>query len=366
MSEKVVEQWGDDKQRRRVDEEFESLPSRDDDISVPDKMGTAAVARTHGTMREIEGRDSVGLYLEEIAREPLLDAETEVELSKTIEAGLMAEALLKEGRIGRKKGGAPMSATQEELEWLAEEGRKAVDRFITANLRLVVSIARKYGNAQMPTLDLIQEGNTGLIHAVEKFDYTKGYKFSTYATWWVRQAITRGIAQQARVVRLPVHVVEEINQISGARRTLQRQLGRDPEPHEIAEELGFDLERVLNLMDWGREQVSLDEPLTDDSSVSLGDLIPQSIIPGPDNEVTTADSRTFLKELVSQIDPERTAEIVSLYYGLTDGQPRTLKQIGEIYGFTREYARQVRDNGLGKLRKVAKERGYDVHDYIPD
>ena len=172
------------------------------------------------------------------------------ELSKTIEAGLLAEHLLQAGRIGRK-GGAPKSASQEELEWLADEGRKAVDLFISANLRLVVSIARKYGRSQMPMLDLIQEGNTGLIRAVEKFDYTKGYKFSTYATWWVRQAITRGIAQQARVVRLPVHVVEELNQVAGARRTLERQLGRDPEPHEIAPELGMDLDRVLDLMSMG-------------------------------------------------------------------------------------------------------------------
>ena len=189
---------------------------------------------TAGT-REIEGRDSVGLYLDEIARNPLLDAQTEVELSKTIEAGLMAEHLLATDRVGRKKGGAPGYATREELEWLAAEGQKAVDTFITANLRLVVSIARKYGRAQMPMLDLIQEGNTGLIRAVEKFDYTKGYKFSTYATWWVRQAITRGIAQQARVVRLPVHVVEELNQVGSARRTLERQLGREPDPQEIAD-----------------------------------------------------------------------------------------------------------------------------------
>ena len=178
--------------------------------------------------REIEGRDSVGLYLDEIARTPLLDAITEVELAKTIEAGLIAEHLLANGRVGRRKGGAPKCATEEELEWLAEEGRKAVQQFITANLRLVVSIARKYGRSQMPMLDLVQEGNTGLIRAVEKFDYTKGFKFSTYATWWVRQAITRGIAQQARVVRLPVHVVEEINQVSAARRNLERQLGYVP------------------------------------------------------------------------------------------------------------------------------------------
>ena len=237
--------------------------------------------RTTGATREIEGRDSVGLYLDEIARNALLDAAAEVELSKTIEAGLMAEHLLREGRVGRKKGGAPMNASQEELEWLAEEGRKAVDTFITANLRLVVSIARKYGRAQMPMLDLIQEGNTGLIRAVEKFDYTKGYKFSTYATWWVRQAITRGIAQQARVVRLPVHVVEELNQVGGARRTLERQLGRDPDPSEIAAELGMDVDRVLDLMAWGREHVSLDSPVDEDGDTSLGDLMAQETSPGP-------------------------------------------------------------------------------------
>ena len=183
-----------------------------------------------------------------------------------------------------------MSATQEELEWLAEEGRKAVDTFITANLRLVVSIARKYGRAQMPMLDLIQEGNTGLIRAVEKFDYTKGYKFSTYATWWVRQAITRGIAQQARVVRLPVHVVEELNQVGGARRTLERQLGRDPDPQEIATELGMDLDRVLDLMAWGREHVSLDSPVDEDGDTSLGDLMAQETSPGPGPHASSTSS----------------------------------------------------------------------------
>ena len=160
------------------------------------------MSTTRTTDREIEGRDSVGLYLDEIARTPLLDAITEVELSKTIEAGLMAQHLLDEGRIGRRKGGAPKSASEEELRWLVEEGERAMQQFVNANLRLVVSIARKYGRSAMPILDLIQEGNTGLIRAVEKFDYAKGYKFSTYATWWVRQAITRGIAQQARVCLL--------------------------------------------------------------------------------------------------------------------------------------------------------------------
>jgi RNA polymerase primary sigma factor len=303
------------------------------------------------TTREIEGRDSVGLYLDEIARTPLLDAETEVELSKTIEAGLLAEKLLEQGRVGRRKGGAPMSATQEELEWLAEEGRKAVDRFIEANLRLVVSIARKYGRAQMPMLDLIQEGNTGLIRAVEKFDYTKGYKFSTYATWWVRQAITRGIAQQARVVRLPVHVVEELNQVGSARRTLERQLGRDPDPEEIAQELGMDIERVLDLLSWGREHVSLDTPIDEDGDTSLGDLMAQETSPSPDLEVLDVEARERLDRLVSLLD-DRSADIVRSRYGLVDGRQHKLADIGAKHGISAERVRQLEREALQKLRRL--------------
>ncbi len=301
--------------------------------------------------REIEGRDSVGLYLDEIARNPLLDAETEVELSKAIEAGLMAEHLLATGRVGRKKGGAPGYATQEELEWLAEEGRKAVDQFITANLRLVVSIARKYGRAQMPMLDLIQEGNTGLIRAVEKFDYTKGYKFSTYATWWVRQAITRGIAQQARVVRLPVHVVEELNQVGSARRTLERQLGREPDPQEIAQELGMDLDRVLDLMSWGRDHVSLDTPVDEDGDTSLGDLMAQETAPGPDLSFLDVEARQRLDALVDSRD-ERAADIIRSRYGLTDGRQHKLADIGAKHGISAERVRQLEREALQKLRRL--------------
>ena len=304
---------------------------------------------TRGTSREIEGRDSVGLYLDEIARNPLLDAAREVELSKTIEAGLMAQHLLDTGRVGRRKGGAPMSASEAELEWLAEQGREAVTEFINANLRLVVSIARKYGRSAMPMLDLIQEGNTGLIRAVEKFDYTKGYKFSTYATWWVRQAITRGIAQQARVVRLPVHVVEELNQVGSARRTLERQLGRAPEPEEIATELGMELDRVLDLLSWGREHVSLDTPVDEDGDTSLGDLMAQESSPGPDLTVLDVEARERLNALVGQLD-ERSADIIRSRYGLVDGRQHKLADIGARHGISAERVRQLEREALARLR----------------
>src|SRR5207342_2777504 len=306
--------------------------------------------RTTGTTREIEGRDSVGLYLDEIARNALLDAAAEVELSKTIEAGLMAEHLLATGRVGRAKGGAPLRASREELEWLAADGQRAVQQFVKANLRLVVSIARKYGRSAMPMLDLVQEGNTGLIRAVEKFDYAKGYKFSTYATWWVRQAITRGIAQQARVVRLPVHVVEELNQVSSARRTLERQLGREPDPSEIATELGMDIDRVLDLMSWGRDHISLDTPVDEDGDTSLGDLMAQETTPGPDLTVLDTESRDRLDALVDTLD-ERAADIIRSRYGLTDGRQHKLADIGAKHGISAERVRQLEREALQKLRR---------------
>ena len=316
-------------------------------------MTTSTTSRTsRRNDREIEGRDSVGLYLDEIARTPLLDAATEVELSKTIEAGLLAQALLAEGRVGRRKGGAPGCATQAELEWLAAEGQRAIQQFINANLRLVVSIARKYGRSAMPMLDLIQEGNTGLIRAVEKFDYAKGYKFSTYATWWVRQAITRGIAQQARVVRLPVHVVEELNQVGGARRLLERQLGRDPDPTEIAAELGMDVDRVIDLLAWGRDHVSLDTPIDEDGDTSLGDLIAQESTPGPDLTVLDTESRDRLARLVEMLD-ERSADIVRSRYGLTDGRQHKLADIGARHGISAERVRQLEREAIAKLRRLA-------------
>ena len=299
-----------------------------------------------------EGKDSVGMYLAEIARTPLLDAAREVELSKTIEAGMMARHLLDTGRVGRRKGGAPKSATEEELTWLAETGEQALQEFITANLRLVVSIARKYGRSAMPMLDLVQEGNTGLIRAVEKFDYAKGFKFSTYATWWVRQAITRGIAQQARVVRLPVHVVEELNQVTAARRNLERQLGYDPEPAEVALELGMDVDRVIDLMSWGRDHVSLDSPVDDDGDTSLGDLIARETLPGPDNQVINLETRELIAGLVGNLG-DREADIVRARYGLLDGRQQKLADIGKRHGISAERVRQLEREALGKLRRIA-------------
>src|SRR3954454_7843894 len=292
------------------------------------------------------------MYLAEIARTPLLDAQREVELSKTVEAGLFAKHLLAEGRIGRRKGGAPKSATEEELTWLAEQADLAIQEFIQANLRLVVSIARKYGRSAMPILDLVQEVNTGLIRAVEKFDYAKGFKFSTYATWWVRQAITRGIAQQARVVRLPVHVVEEINQVNAARRTLERQLGHDPEPEEIATELGMDLDRVLDLLSWSRDHVSLDTPVDDDGDTSLGDLIAQATAPGPDSNFIDVESRDRLSHLVERLD-DRAADIIRARYGLVDGRVHKLADIGAKHGISAERVRQLEREALQKLRLLA-------------
>lgn len=304
-------------------------------------MNTKTRARTNDG---IDGKDSVGLYLESIAKTPLLTAEQEVLLAKRIEAGQFAQAVL-DGRAEKT-----LKATREELEYIAQDGEAAMQHFVRANLRLVVSVARKYGRSQMPLLDLVQEGNTGLIRAVEKFDYAKGFKFSTYATWWVRQAISRGIAQQGRIVRLPVHVAEQVNQISAVRRNLERTLGREPEVNEIATELEVTEERVVDLIRYSRDHVSLDAPVEEDGDTSLGDLIARETSPGPDEVVLTQEDRERLDAMLEGLD-ERSADVVRRRYGLLDGRQAKLSDIGKVWGITAERVRQIERAALVVLRE---------------
>ena len=297
----------------------------------------------------IDGKDAVGLYLEGIAKTPLLTAAEEVELAKTIEAGLYAEKILSGVVTSAERGRKAKRPTPDELEFLIEDGQRALQRFVTANLRLVVSVARKYGRSQMPLLDLVQEGNTGLIRAVEKFDYTKGFKFSTYGTWWVRQSISRGIAQQGRIVRLPVHVAEQVNQVGAVRRTLERRLGRDPEVVEIADEMGIEVDRVLDLIRYGREHVSLDAPVEEGGDTALGDLIAREPMPGPDEVYMDAEEHQRLESLLDELD-ERSADVVRRRYGLLDGRQAKLADIGAVWGITAERVRQIERHAIAKLR----------------
>jgi len=306
-------------------------------------------ARRTRTTDGIDGKDAVGLYLDGIAKTALLSAEEEVELARRIEAGLYAQAILDGEIIDESRSKKPVRVTRKELEELARIGEEAMNRFVTANLRLVVSVARKYGRSAMPLLDLVQEGNTGLIRAVEKFDYTKGFKFSTYATWWVRQSISRGIAQQGRIVRLPVHVAEQINQVSAIRRNLERKFGRDPDLREIAEEMGIEEEKVLELIQFSREHVSLDAPVEEDGDTALGDLIAREPAPGPDELVLDAEERARLEQMLSKLDP-RSADVVRRRYGLLDGRQAKLADIGEVWGITAERVRQIERHAIAKLR----------------
>ncbi|MEU6021574.1 RNA polymerase sigma factor RpoD/SigA [Micromonospora sp. NPDC048871] len=296
-----------------------------------------------------EERDLVGVYLHEISRTPLLDAAMEVDLSKAIEAGLYAEHLLGEDRV-------PDGATREELSRLVAEGERAKDLFIRANLRLVVSIARRYVRSGMPMLDLIQEGNTGLVRAVEKFDYERGYKFSTYATWWIRQAISRAIAQQERTVRLPVHLVEDVNRMRNVARQLTRELGGDPEPEQIAAALGVTVERVNELVRWSQDTVSLDTPVGDDGDTNLGDLVADSDAPSPEEIVLTGLERQRIEGLLNHLD-DRSAGIMRARYGLEDGREHSLTEVASRFSLSRERIRQLEIQALGRLRELARAEG---------
>jgi RNA polymerase sigma factor (sigma-70 family) len=313
-----------------------------------------------------EERDLVGVYLHEISKTPLLDAAQEVDLAKAIEAGLYAERLLDpeeklEGASGRAEPwvGALRpgeGVTEAELRRLVVEGEDAKDRFIRANLRLVVSIARRYVRSGMPMLDLIQEGNTGLVRAVEKFDYLRGYKFSTYATWWIRQAISRAIAQQERTVRLPVHLVEDVNRMRNVARQLTRELGNDPEPEQIAAAMDVPAERVRELMRWSQDTVSLDTPVGDDGDTNLGDLVADSDAPSPEDVVLAAMERTRIEGLLNHLD-DRSAGIMRARYGLEDGREHSLTEVATRFSLSRERIRQLEIQALGRLRELARAEG---------
>ncbi|MGW1715124.1 sigma-70 family RNA polymerase sigma factor [Streptomyces sp. NPDC002156] len=314
-------------------------------------VGGARSVRAHGG--EIADRDLVGMYLDEIARTPLLDAAKEVELSQTIEAGVFARQIL-DGETEAKA-----DATVEELEALVAEAERAKDVFIRSNLRLVVAVARRYPRSGLPLLDLIQEGNAGLVRAVEKFDYRKGFKFSTYATWWIRQAITRSIADQSRTIRLPVHLVEELGRIRRVQREFNRKNGRDPEPAEIAAELDSNQERVIDVLDWARDPVSLNMPVDDEGETQFGDLLEDTSAVSPEQSVLTLLRSEELDDLIGRLD-QRTASIIKMRYGIDDGRERTLTEVGKEHGLTRERIRQIEKHALLELKKLARDTGFDA------
>ncbi|RLV73287.1 RNA polymerase sigma factor [Streptomyces rapamycinicus NRRL 5491] len=318
--------------------------SDDDEDDAPAQQVAAAGATA----------DPVKDYLKQIGKVPLLNAEQEVELAKRIEAGLFAE-----DKLANSDKLAPK--LKRELEIIAEDGRRAKNHLLEANLRLVVSLAKRYTGRGMLFLDLIQEGNLGLIRAVEKFDYTKGYKFSTYATWWIRQAITRAMADQARTIRIPVHMVEVINKLARVQRQMLQDLGREPTPEELAKELDMTPEKVIEVQKYGREPISLHTPLGEDGDSEFGDLIEDS------EAVVPADAVSFTllqEQLHSVLDTlsEREAGVVSMRFGLTDGQPKTLDEIGKVYGVTRERIRQIESKTMSKLRHPS--RSQVLRDYL--
>jgi RNA polymerase primary sigma factor len=302
--------------------------------------------------------DSVRAYLKQIGKVPLLNAEQEVELAKRIEAGLYAAERL---RAGEEGGEQPPHQLVRDFSWISRDGERAKNHLLEANLRLVVSLAKRYTGRGMAFLDLIQEGNLGLIRAVEKFDYTKGYKFSTYATWWIRQAITRAMADQARTIRIPVHMVEVINKLGRIQRELLQDLGREPTPEELAKEMDITPEKVLEIQQYAREPISLDQTIGDEGDSQLGDFIEDS------EAVVAVDAVSFslLQDQLQQVLQtlsEREAGVVRLRFGLTDGQPRTLDEIGQVYGVTRERIRQIESKTMSKLRHPS--RSQVLRDYL--
>ena len=314
-----------------------------DDADEPEQQVMAAGATA----------DPVKDYLKQIGKVALLNAEQEVQLAKRIEAGLFAEETLNEPDLDAQ--------LREDLEWIAEDGHRAKNHLLEANLRLVVSLAKRYTGRGMLFLDLIQEGNLGLIRAVEKFDYTKGYKFSTYATWWIKQAITRAMADQARTIRIPVHMVEVINKLARVQRQMLQDLGREPTPEELAVELDMTPEKVIEVQKYGREPISLHTPLGEDGDSEFGDLIEDSEAVVPAEAVNFTLLQEQLHDVLDTLS-EREAGVVAMRFGLTDGQPKTLDEIGKVYGVTRERIRQIESKTMSKLRHPS--RSQVLRDYL--
>jgi RNA polymerase primary sigma factor len=328
----------DDVMRLLEQDGIEIVDPGSDDSEDQRMIGGTERARRAGTS------DLVRIYLREIGKVPLLTAHDEVELAKAIEAGLFAQEMVHSGR-GRAVGDSP---TASELGIIAEDGVRARQRLIEANLRLVVSIAKRYIGRGMVFLDLIQEGNLGLIRAVEKFDYTKGYKFSTYATWWIRQAITRAIADQARTIRIPVHMVETINKMARVQRQLHQDLGREPTPAEVAVEMGMPADRVAEIQRIAQEPVSLQAPIGEEDS-DLGDFIEDADAVVPIEAAAFMMLQDQLEQVLDTLSP-REQRVIQLRFGLIDGHPRTLEEVGKDFGVTRERIRQIESKTLIKLR----------------
>ncbi|MCV7038105.1 RNA polymerase sigma factor [Mycolicibacterium moriokaense] len=344
-----------------VDDDEIAEPSEKDKASgdfVWDEEESEALRQARKDAELTASADSVRAYLKQIGKVALLNAEEEVELAKRIEAGLYATQLMAELA---EKGEKLPAAQRRDMMWICRDGDRAKNHLLEANLRLVVSLAKRYTGRGMAFLDLIQEGNLGLIRAVEKFDYTKGYKFSTYATWWIRQAITRAMADQARTIRIPVHMVEVINKLGRIQRELLQDLGREPTPEELAKEMDITPEKVLEIQQYAREPISLDQTIGDEGDSQLGDFIEDS------EAVVAVDAVSFTllqDQLQSVLETlsEREAGVVRLRFGLTDGQPRTLDEIGQVYGVTRERIRQIESKTMSKLRHPS--RSQVLRDYL--
>ncbi|MFP1691165.1 RNA polymerase sigma factor [Gardnerella sp. DNF00354] len=315
----------------------------DDDNLTPSGNPKRRVIATGATA------DPVKDYLKQIGRVSLLNAEQEVDLSERIEAGLYAQHLL-DTQIDQME-----FKRKRELKWAAADGKKAKDHLLEANLRLVVSLAKRYTGRGMLFLDLIQEGNLGLIRAVEKFDWKKGFKFSTYATWWIRQAITRAMADQARTIRVPVHMVEVINKLSRVQRQMLQDLGREPTPDELARELDMPVEKVQEVQKYGREPISLHTPLGEDGDSEFGDLIEDTDAIAPSDAVAFSLLQEQFRQVLETLSP-REAGVIKMRYGLEDGQPKTLDDIGRVYGVTRERIRQIESKTMSKLRHPSRSQ----------